>query len=437
MGFNAGLSGIQAASSNLDVIGNNIANSATIGFKGSRAEFADIYNYGNYNSGTTTVGGGVRLSSVHQSFAAGNINPTTNSTDLAIRGTGFFVLNANGARVYSRAGQFVIDKQNYISNSSNQQLVGWLADKSGNITSTMGNLQINTAEISPHATNEAIVGLNLDSRSKPPSVDWAGGPSPAKGSYNDPCSYQIYDSLGNSHTLTMYFIAADPKALGGNPNASTPPGTENQWYVAIQIDNQDVPALPSPATNTNDLCTVTFNSDGSFASVNGPGGVALPNNLLPINYALNNGSQPLNMTIDLSNSTQFGSTFAEQKLYNDGYTTGSLAALDIDKSGIIRGTYTNGQSMVMGQIVLATFASPEGLQNLGNTTWTETVASGTPLINNGGTGSSILSANLEDSNVDITSELVKLIGAQRDFQANAQTIRTNDAVMQTIINNLR
>lgn len=440
MGFNAALSGIQASSKHLDVIGNNIANSATVGFKGSRAEFSDIYTYGNYNSGTVNVGGGVRLSRVHQTFSTGQISPTTNTLDLAIQGSGFFVLDSQGAKVYSRAGQFTLDNQNYIVNSANQRLTGLLADKSGNITSVNGDLQIQTANISPHATSSVTTGVNLYSKSTPPTVDWAGGASPATNSFNNVNSSTIYDSLGNSHVLSIYFIAADPNAAAGAPNAATPPGTQNQWYIAVQIDNQDVPALnPPPATNTNNLFTANFNTDGSFSGIKDTNGNPVASNLIPISSNLNNGSSPLSFNIDLTNSTQFGSPYAIQSINNDGYTTGSLAGLDIGKTGLIIGSYTNGQTLVMGQIQLANFADPESLQNLGNTAWAETVGSGQPLLNVGGSGGLglILSANLEESNVDITSELVNLISAQRDFQANAQTIRTNDAVMQTIINNIR
>lgn len=436
MSFNSALSGIQAASKDLDVIGNNIANSATIGFKCSRAEFGDIYNsYGAFGSGSNAVGDGVKLSRVHQSFQSGNLITTNNTLDLAINGSGFFILSDQGAKVYTRAGQFKLDNQNYIVNSNHQRLNGLLADKTGKITGMSGELQINTANILPLATTTVNSGVNLYNGSQPPASDWVGGLTPAADSYNNVSPSTVYDSMGNSHVLSMYFIHADSNAAAGAPNASSPPGTQNEWYVAFQIDNQNVP--PNIGTgNTNNLYRMKFNPDGSFAGVFDTSNNPLASNLIPLSLNLNNGANPLSLKVDLSQSTQFGSPFAVQSIQNDGYSTGSLAGLDIDDSGMLMGRYTNGQSLLMGQILLANFPDPESLNNLGNTSWSETVGSGQPLVSAAGSGGLgyINSGRLEESNVDLTSELVKLISSQRNFQANAQTIRTGDAVTQTIIN---
>lgn len=435
MSFNTALSGIQSASKDLDVIGNNIANSATIGFKGSRAEFSDIYSYGAYGSGSNAIGSGVNLSRVHQSFATGNIINTNNTLDLAISGSGFFILSDQGAKIYSRAGQFKIDSQHYIENANHQRLNGLLADSTGKMTGATGELQISTADILPQPTTLVTTGVNLNTNSQAPSSDWVGGATPSVDSYNNASSSTVYDSLGNSHVLTMYFIHADSNAAAGAPNASTPPGTQNQWYVAFQIDNQNVP--PNVGTgNTNNLFTAKFNTDGSFAGVFDTTNTGLANNLIPLSMNLTNGANPLSMNVDLSNSTQFGSPFAVQSAATNGYTTGSLSGLGIDDSGRILGRYSNGQSLLMGQIQLANFSDPESLENLGNTSWSETFASGQPIISAAGTGGLgfVNSGSLEESNVDLTSELVKLISSQRNFQANAQTIRTGDAVTQTIIN---
>lgn len=435
MVFNTALSGIQASSKDLDVIGNNIANSATVGFKGSRAEFADIYTYNSYGTGNVAVGGGVKLSRVHQSFATGSLTPTNNTLDLAVNGSGFFILSDQGSRVYSRAGQFKLDDNNYIVNAANQRLTGLLAGANGNITGASGDLRINTANITPRASGLVTGGVNLFADSKASAADWAGGATPSSDTYSNVTSSTIYDSLGNSHVLSMYFIRADAAAAAGDPNASSPAGTANQWYVAFQIDNQDVPPITG-THNTDNLYRANFNGDGSFAGVMDTTNTTLPNGLIPLSLNLNNGSNPLSLNVDLSDSTQFGSPFAVQAMHNDGYTTGSLAGLDIDQSGVILGRYTNGQSLAMGQIQLANFPDPESLQNLGNTNWAETISSGQPLISAAGSGGLGLveSGRLEESNVDLTSELVKLIGAQRNFQANAQTIRTGDAITQTIIN---
>ncbi len=434
--FDTGISGLHAASSHLDVIGNNIANSSTVGFKNSRANFGDIYSFGGYNSGgSTTVGGGVMLTQVQQMFTNGTITNTNNTLDLAISGNGFFILNDQGSTVYTRAGQFGLDNQNYITNATGQYLTGYLADATGKITGATGKIQVNQANLSPQASTTVTAGLNLNSGSTPPAADWAGGALPVSDTYNNTTSMTIYDSLGNSHVLSMYFIKADAAAAAGSPDAASPPGTQNQWYVAFQIDNQDVPAITTPGNSSN-LFAVNFNSDGTFSLVQDNTGTPIANNLIPLSMTLTNGANPLSLQVDLSSCTQFGSPFAVQSASTNGYTTGNLAGLQVSADGTVSGSYSNGQTLAMGQIQLANFADPQGLQNIGNVCWSATAASGQPLIGIGTTGSfgDIRSGSLEESNVDLTSELVNLIGAQRDFQANAQTIRAGDAITQTIIN---
>lgn len=447
MVFNTAISGIQAATKDLEVTGNNIANSSTIGFKNSRAEFADVYGHSNYGIGTNAVGGGVRLSRIHQSFASGNITATNNTLDLAINGTGFFILSDQGAKTYTRAGQFKLDDNNFIVNGNGNRLQGLLAEK-GVVTGAAGDLKINTANISPNASSNISAGLNLYGKSKAPDLNWSGGTSPPASTYNNVTSSTVYDSLGNSHVLSMYFIKSDPDVASTSPNSSvpagdpttTPPtaGMENQWFVAFQIDGQDVPAITPGQANTGNLYRVNFNSDGSYSSVVDNTNVTSNADIgvIPLTCNLNNGSNPLKLNIDFSNSSQYGSPFAVQSLGNDGYTTGSLAGLDIDGTGVVLGRYTNGQSLAMGQIQLANFADPESMQNLGGCCWAETINSGQPIVSAAGTGGMGLidSGALEESNVDLTSELVHLISAQRNFQANAQTIRTADAITQTIIN---
>lgn len=432
--FGTGLSGLQAATSDLSVVGNNIANSSTTGFKSSRALFADVYANSFFGS-ANTIGDGVNLAGVQQTFGQGNLSFTNNSLDLAINGSGFFVLSDNGAPVYTRAGAFSIDNQGFLVNSFNQNLTGLLPNANGTLGSVTGNLQLNTANITPLATSTVTIGVNLYANSTPPTVAWAGGATPASDTYNNVTSSTIYDSLGNSHVLSTYFIRADAAAAAGAPNASSPAGTNNQWYVAFQIDNQNVPANVG-TTNSANLYRVNYNSDGSFTGAADTTNTPLANNAIPLNLALTNGANPLNFTVDLSNSTQFGSPFAVQSSTQNGYTTGQLNSVSIDQDGVLFGRYTNGQSQLMGQLQLANFPNLNGLQPLGNTTWGETSSSGQALVGNPGTASLglIQSGALEDSNVDLTSELVNLITAQRYFQANAQTIRAGDTITQTIIN---
>jgi flagellar hook protein FlgE len=432
--FGTGLSGLQAATSDLGVIGNNIANSSTNGFKGSRALFADVYANSFYGS-SNTIGNGVNVSAIQQNFGQGNISFTNNSLDLAINGSGFFMLNDKGSSVYTRAGSFGIDKHGFLVNNSQQKLKGLLADQNGTIGSVVGDLQLQTGNISPNATTRVEEGLNLYANSTAPTVAWAGGAAPASDTYNNVTSSTIYDSLGNSHVLSMYFIHADGTAVAGDPNASSPAGTENQWYVAFQLDNQNLPANIG-TTNSANLFRANFGSDGAFVGVADVSNTPLANNLIPLSMALSNGANPLSFTVDLSNSTQFGSPFAVQASNQNGYTTGQLNGLDIDQEGVLFGRYTNGQSKALGQIQLANFTNLNGLQPIGNTSWVETSSSGQPLIGNPGTASLglIQSGALEESNVDLTAELVNLINAQSYFQANAQTISAGNTITQTIIN---
>lgn len=435
MVFSAALSGIQAASKELDVIGNNVANSATTGFKESRAEFSDVYASSSLGTSSNAVGSGVRLSNVRQAFGQGNISFTSNNLDLAINGTGFFVLNDGGSVSYSRAGSFGIDREGHVVNSDQQRLVGLAADKAGNITGLSTDLKIDANNIAPSSTTNVSTGVNLFANETPPSIDWAGGSAPSVSSYNNVSSSTVYDSLGNSHTLSMYFIRADPTMPAPTDNASSPAGTNNQWYVAFQMDNQNVPANVG-TENSQNLFRVNFNNDGSFGSAVDTSNNPLTSNRIPLSFGLTNGANNISLDVDFSNSTQFGSPFAVQSNVQDGFTTGRLDSVAVSSGGILLGRYTNGQSKAMGQLQLANFTNEGGLQPLGASSWAESFDSGQALISSPGTASLglVQAGALEESNVNLTNELVKLITAQRNFQANAQTIRTADTVTQTIIN---
>lgn len=435
MVFGTAISGLTAASQMVEVNGNNIANASTIGFKKSMANFVDLYSVSGYG-GNTNIGTGTRLAAVSQSFGAGSSISTTNSLDMQLIGGGFFILDTNGSRTYSRAGAFDVDKSGFIINSLNpsQKVIG-LPANNGVIGTVTGPIQIDYANLTPMATTTMATGVNLQSNSTPPAVDWAGGANPASNTYNNKTSSTVYDSLGNAHTLTMYFILADVNAAAGMPNAASPPGTQNQWYVAFQLDGQDIPALVGP-DNTSNLFRANFATDGSFASVADVTNTPIVGNKIPFAVALTNGSAPLNFTMDLSNSTTFGSAFAAQSITQDGYTTGELVGFEVTDTGIIRGRYSNQKTRDMGQMQLANFMNLSGLTPTGQTQWGETDASGQAILGSPGTGTFglIQSSSLEGSNVDLTRELVGLIEGQRNFQANAQTVRTADAMTQTVIN---
>ena len=404
MSFNTALSGIQAASADLSIIGNNIANSATTGFKSSRAEFADVYA-SLLGASDTTIGSGVRLQNTAQQFAQGNISFTNNALDLAISGSGFFQLNSAGAMSYTRAGNFSLDKDGFVVNNEGANLMARSADSNGNITGAVGPLQLDINYVAPNPTSALSANINFDAREAETDTSWAlvaGIPDPA--GYNSSTTSTIYDTLGNDHTVAMFFSKLDPLT---NPN---------EWNVRTMIDGTLVDTTP-----------VTFNTDGSF---NAPANIPITFN------PLGGAAVPQTFDISLSTSTQYGSNFAVNSLSQDGYTSGQLLGVDVDKEGIIFARYSNGQSQARGQIVLANFANSQGLQPLGDTAWAETFSSGAPVVSEPGTaGLGLLQSNaLEESNVDLTEQLVGMIEAQRNFQANAQTIQAEDATTQTIIN---
>lgn len=419
MAFDTAVSGIKAASSDLSIIGNNIANVSTTGFKASKAEFSDVFATSLVGSGNNTVGKGVTLSRVHQEFAQGNITFTNNGLDLAINGEGFFMLSDDGAQVYSRSGAFQLDQDGYIVNSQKQRLQGQQATASGELLGEVDDIQIDQSLVQPRATGKIDVLANLDSRKEAPSIAW-GGPydafatpptSPDPTMYNDSTSVTIYDAQGNPHVMSSYFVKSS---------------TANQWDVYSLVDGVSVGGPD----------TINFQSNGQIDPASLP---------LQINYAgwtpldangNPNGAPAQTFTVDLSGTSQLGTDFSVAKATQDGYTAGQLRGLEVGSTGVLFARYTNGESRELARVVLANFPSNAGLQPNGDTSWIETADSGAPVISTAGTsGTGLLqSGALEDSNVEITEQLVRMIVAQRNFQANAQVIQAEDAVTQTVIN---
>ncbi|MCR8921398.1 flagellar hook protein FlgE [Dasania sp. GY-MA-18] len=416
MSFNTALSGLRAANQDLSVTGNNIANASTAGFKESRAEFGDVYANSLIGSGST-AGSGVLVTDVAQQFDQGNISFTDNSLDLAINGTGMFVLSDAGATTYSRAGYFGLDKDGYIVANNSARLQGYQIDSSGAIsTGVTGDLQIQTQNIAPASTSAVDIEFNLDSRASAPAVTPFDYTDPD--SYNTSTSLTVYDSLGNPHVQTNYFVKDPAPAV-------------NQWQMYVKIDDQNVIA----PTAADTPITLTFASDGTLASP------LTPTNITAWDPIDANGNStgaitPSPFTISVGSSTQFGSEFSVTAVGQDGFSPGRLSSVEVDKTGVIFARYTNGEAQVLGQLALATFGNQQGLTPLGNTSWGESFESGQPIIGAPLTGSlgAIQSGALEDSNVDLSEELVRLIIAQRNFQANAKTIETSDTVTQAIIN---
>ena len=401
MPFRTALSGLNAASAELRVIGNNVANAGTTGFKESRAEFADIFATSNLGVTSNAIGTGVRVSSVSQQFTQGNIGFTDNNLDLAISGQGFFIMNDNGVNAYTRAGALGIDRNGFVVNSQQQQLTIFQADANGSITGATGSLQLDRSDIAPAATTTIDVQANLDASAGIPTA--AFSPTDAS-SYNNSTSLTVFDSLGSPHLNTMYFRKT----------------ADNTWDAFQYVDGTQVNA-GAPLGET-----ITFDNTGTIT-----GGSPTSMTFTPAG-----GSAPMTVSVDYNNTSQFGSPFSVNALVQDGFATGRLSGIDISDTGVITSRFTNGQSRTLGQIAVATFNNSQGLRQLGDTAWAETFDSGAPLVGAPGTGAAglIESGALEGSNVDLTAELVNMITAQRNFQANAQVITTADTVTQTIIN---
>jgi len=401
MSFQHGLSGLNAAARNLDVIGNNVANANTMGAKASRAEFADLYANSLTGLSAATTGIGVAVSSIAQQFTQGDIVSTQNPLDMAINGRGFFRVTMGGTTQYTRNGQFRMDKDGYIVTAQGARLTGYPVDATGQTSDgTPTDLRISTADIPPRPTATARAQLNLDARLEPLTVAF-DSTNPA--TYQSAMSMSFYDSLGRDHQVTLYF-----RKTGGNA-----------WEVRASADGTEV---PGPAAN------MTFTTGGAVATPAGPFDLTIPVGA--------DAGGTLSFAVDLTGATQYGASFSTTEIAQDGYGTGRLSGFTADDTGMLVGRYSNGQTRPQGQIVLANFINPQGLVPLGNNSWVEGAAAGQATLGAPGSGilGSVEAGALENSNVDLTAELVNMITAQRFYQANAQTIRTHDQILQTIVN---
>lgn len=406
MSFQQGLSGLNAASKQLEVIGNNVSNANTVGFKQSRAEFADAFANSLSGGGSLQIGIGTKLANVATQYTQGNISTTNNPLDIAINGSGFFRMSDNGTISYARNGQFQLDKAGNIVNAQAKRLTGYAANAAGVLaTGAPAELKINTADLQPATTTEVVGIVNLDSRN--------GNLTEIAFNPNDPSTYHnstavtVYDSLGNSHTLQTFFV----KTAAGN------------WSVYNAADGLPTTVLPAPTTR------MTFNGSGIAPT-------SVPAQPVTVGFTVTTGANAVSLTANYSDSTQFGSSYGINSLTQDGYTSGRLATFNTSADGTIIGRYSNGQSKILGQVLLANFVNPNGLQSLGDNAWGESSTSGAALIGtpNSGNLGVLQSSAQEDSNVDLTSELVNMITAQRVYQANAQTIKTQDQILQTLVN---
>ncbi len=487
MGFGQGLSGLNAAAQNLDVIGNNIANSGTVGFKSSTASFADVY-------ASSRVGLGVKVAAINQRFTVGTVNGGGGEYDIAIDGAkGMFrVTDQSGAVMYTRNGEFLVDKNNFIVNAQGYRLTGYPA---GAIGANPVELQLPMANVAPKATATATTVANLDANAKviytvdtttdpgaPGRVDLGGtvysfrrdtngdavfdiAPTPIDGTYPNAAgtgnititggrtaedltvmpSYQayeaptvelakpfdptvsssytnaspmtVYDSLGNSHQVMQYFVKRPASGAG------------SEYDVYYTMDGKAMAPTTEAGGTWGNPTKLNFNNAGTLTSapivnlsVAQPGGTTTP-------------ADPLNIALDYTGTTQYGSSY-KLVAKPDGYTSGEFSGINIGGDGSLVASYTNGETQVVGTIVLADFSNLQGLQPVGNNAWTETAASGQPILGQPGTNglSKVVGQATESSNVDMSKELVNMIIAQRTYQANSQTIKTQDEIMQVLMN---
>lgn len=506
MSFQQGLSGLNGAAKSLDVIGNNIANASTVGFKGSTTQFADVYARSLNGAGGNQAGIGVAVAGIAQQFTQGNIETSANPLDIAINGSGFFRTETSGLVQYTRNGQFSLDKGGYLVTPQGANLTGYGVGPSGQILAgSPSPLQISTADLKPVPTSKVDTSLNLDSRANPPTNFPFNADDPT--TYNKQTPVDVYDTLGNAHVMSLYYVktgagtwdvyagsdgteltnvsvagagqqdagvqaarntwltatkavppdanaisaalsdyaskassavvtaataaGASPATIAAIQSAATSAGN-TAGYSPDQIDKDIAAAVSVPSVPVGHL---NFDSNGALsAQLMSPQTLPLTVNL-PI-YPPTGAKDSLPIKLNFAGTTQYGADTSEKKTIQDGYTAGHLQRFSAGQDGTILGQYSNGQTKPLGQIVLANFTNPGGLEPLGNNAFAETSASGTPLVGTPDTGSLgvLQSSATEASNVDLTAELVNMITAQRVYQANAQTIKTQDSVLQTLVN---
>ncbi len=472
MGFQQGLSGLNGSAKALEAIGNNISNANTVGFKQSTPGFADVFASSLSGAGSSAqVGIGTTVKAITQEFSQGNITSTNNPLDIAINGAGFYrMLDSSGAPSYTREGQFQVNKDGFMVNSSGLRLAGTMPATG----STPVPIFIDTSNIPPVATGQGapvktglVMGLNLDSREALPVNAWdlstpLANPPVSKFNPTDPTTYNkstsatVYDTLGNAHQLGLFFVKVPP-GVSTPDTVSTVPGPTQDWYVYTNIDNGknnsqsgavDANGNPLPVDLMRPMI-LTFDSSGkllmSTTSADDPTNPSATNVAAGTAAGLfstvlspgvvTSAKAPMTFPLNLESTTQYGNVFGVNSITQDGYTSAQLAGLTVSQDGVVSGRYSNGQSKALGQVTLTSFKNPNGLMSLGGNQWAETAASGQPQIGTPGAGANgiLQSSAIEESNVDLTKQLVDMITQQRTYQANAQTIKTMDQILQTLV----
>jgi len=452
MSFNIALTGLAAAQKDLDVTANNIANVNTTGFKESRAEFADVYASSVFSSGKTKNGDGVQTTMVAQQFHQGSLQFTNNSLDLAITGEGYFAMTddlSSQDLTYTRAGAFKLNQDNFMVDAKGNFLQAFPVDSStGDTTSvslsTTDPIQIPDSSGSPRATENVFLSFNLDATADPTGLDFDPTSS---GTYNSSTSTTVYDSLGEPHILQYFFAKEDDAAAGG---------TDNSWKVYATLDGKVVDGTTGEEQTTatyTPVTTLAFNSSGLPSTTDGTANTSATfseKKLLAgpgsgLSTLLDNGATFPSTGIELNwrdeNNTagrvptQYSSGFEVKALDQDGSTVGRLAGIDIGTDGKIVASYSNGDSTFLGQVAMVRFPNSQGLSQVGDTSWKQSIDSGEPVAGEAGSGTfgGINSSALEQSNTNLTNELVDLITAQRNYQANSRALEVNSTIQQSIL----
>ena len=427
MSFNTALSGLNAAQAELNVTSNNIANVATTGFKESRTEFSDIFSTTSFGSSGTTIGNGVLLANVAQQFNQGNLEFTSNTLDLAVSGEGFFILSpseTNSNSIFTRNGEMGVDNNGFVVNNAGARLQVFPVNSDGTVTATSLSstipLQLPQTAGVPTVTTLVDIGVNLPAN---------GGILPAAGfdplqtsTFNASTSLTVFDSLGESHVVTAYYIKT----------------ADNNWAVYYNTTDANGATLPldisggTAGAGGQLFHTLVFDNSGSYVS-------NAPATLQTTAIDFLNGSDPaqqIEFNYANNGATQFSSPFTVNVLNQNGFPIGRLTGVEISDTGVVRANFSNGQTTALGKIALARFQNAQGLAQVGNNSWEDSIDSGAPLVGEALTSSfgQIRAGALEVSNVDLTAQLVNLIAAQRNFQANAKSIETNNTITQAIIN---
>ena len=416
MTFYTSLSGLQASQTDMSVISHNLANVGTSGFKKSRTEFADVIASNLASDPTKLVGSGAVVKGNVQQFTEGNLTTTSSALDLAISGDGFFAVKTAGANPqvdYTRNGQFLVDTHRNVVDAQGSLVQVYPVDSDGNPTATgtdgLTNLQLPQTSGTPKASSAVALDVNLSSAATAPTAAF-DRTNPA--SYNNATATTVYDASGNAETMTNYYVR-QPSASGD---------TSTSWSVYSYLGNQQLTLGGSTAPQA-----MTFDAKGVMTAP------AAPVSFDPVTPTGSTTSQAL--SLDYSGSTQVSSAFSVASRSQDGKAAGQLSGVSVDDAGIVTASFSNGDTQKLGMVALANFNNPTGLRQLGNSYWASTGVSGAANMGSAGENGygGLMSGTVEGSNVDMTEELVDLIAAQRDFQANAKALDTQSQISQTII----